>query len=208
MRERPTNAVLAVLAICLLVDLFFAGAQSDFMVTMGVFGALVLRALSDDPQPKVLTFLGVALAGLALALNHHIVGWESGWWFAVSLLLALLYALWERIVKIPRLSGPGGSERFPNGAGMNATLPKFEVVLWGIGHTHAHVVRMWRMRPIAGARLTCVSDFPTATDPIHQDYVARALDAAKRAAEITQAATLDPRSDGAALVQNGAGGHS
>ncbi len=86
------------LAICLLVDLFFAGAQSDFMVTMGVFGALVLRALSDDPQPKVLTFLGVALAGLALALNHHIVGWESGWWFAVSLLLALLYALWERIV--------------------------------------------------------------------------------------------------------------
>src|SRR6185369_4588169 len=28
-----------------------------------------------------------------------------------------------------------------------------------------------------------LSDFPTATDPIHQDYVARALDAAKRAAE-------------------------
>jgi putative ABC transport system ATP-binding protein len=28
-----------------------------------------------------------------------------------------------------------------------------------------------------------MSDFPTATDPIHQDYVSRALDAAKRAAE-------------------------
>ena len=39
---------------------------------------------------------------------------------------------------------------------MNATLPRFEVVLWGVGHTHAHVVRMWRMRPTPGARLTCV----------------------------------------------------
>jgi len=37
------------------------------MITMGVFGALVLRALSDDPQPMVLTMLGVVLAGLALA---------------------------------------------------------------------------------------------------------------------------------------------
>ena len=98
MREKPTNVLLAVLAICVLVDLFLAGAQSNFMVTMGVFGALVLRALSDDPQPIVLTLLGVALAGLALALNHHIISWDSGWWFTVSLLAALLYALWEKIV--------------------------------------------------------------------------------------------------------------
>src|SRR6185436_8300467 len=33
-----------------------------------------------------------------------------------------------------------------------------------------------------------VSDFPTSQDPIHQDYVARALDAAKRAADMTEAA--------------------
>jgi len=98
MRERPTNALLAVLAICLLVDLFLAGARSDFMVTMGVFGALVPRAISDEPQPIVLTLLGVVLAGLALALNHHIISWDSGWWFAVSLLVALAYVLWEKIV--------------------------------------------------------------------------------------------------------------
>jgi len=36
----------------------------------------------------------------------------------------------------------------------------FEVVLWGVGHTHAHVLRRWARSPIPGARLTCVSDFP------------------------------------------------
>src|SRR5438552_13032398 len=77
---------------------FLAGARSNFMITMGVFGALVLRALSDDPQPMVLTMLGVVLAGLALALNHHIINWDSDWWFVVSLLVALLYALWKKIV--------------------------------------------------------------------------------------------------------------
>jgi putative ABC transport system ATP-binding protein len=36
-----------------------------------------------------------------------------------------------------------------------------------------------------------VSDFPTSEDPVHQDYVARALDAAKRAAEATAGALSD-----------------
>jgi selenide, water dikinase len=38
-----------------------------------------------------------------------------------------------------------------------------DVVLLGVGHTHAHVVRRWRERPLARARLTCVSDHPIAT---------------------------------------------
>jgi len=38
MRERPMNAVLALLAICMLVDLFLAGTRSDFRLSMGVFG--------------------------------------------------------------------------------------------------------------------------------------------------------------------------
>jgi selenide,water dikinase len=46
---------------------------------------------------------------------------------------------------------------------MNETLPKHDIVLLGAGHTHAHVLRMWRMQPIADARLTCVSNFPVAT---------------------------------------------
>jgi selenide,water dikinase len=46
---------------------------------------------------------------------------------------------------------------------MRTTLPKFDVVLWGLGHTNAHVLRQWRMQPIANARLTCVSNFGVAT---------------------------------------------
>lgn len=37
------------------------------------------------------------------------------------------------------------------------------IVLAGIGHTNAHVVREWRFAPIPGARLTCVAPFPFAT---------------------------------------------
>lgn len=43
------------------------------------------------------------------------------------------------------------------------SLPSHDVVLLGLGHTNAHVLRMWRMQPIADARLTCVSNFPVAT---------------------------------------------
>ena len=46
---------------------------------------------------------------------------------------------------------------------MNSLLPKHEIVLLGAGHTNSHVLRMWRMAPIAAARLTCVSNFSTAT---------------------------------------------
>jgi hypothetical protein len=103
MKERPTNALLTALAICVMADLFFAGARSDFMITMGVFGALVLRALSDDLQFIVLTLVGVILTGITLALNHHVISWGSDWWYLVSLFLALLYALWEKIVNWFRL---------------------------------------------------------------------------------------------------------
>jgi selenide, water dikinase len=46
---------------------------------------------------------------------------------------------------------------------MNSTLPQHEIVLLGAGHTNCHVLRMWRMKPIANARLTCVSNFSWAT---------------------------------------------
>src|SRR5262245_10072292 len=46
---------------------------------------------------------------------------------------------------------------------MPPNLPEHDVVLLGVGHTNAHVLRMWRMEPIRGARLTCVSDAPVAT---------------------------------------------
>lgn len=46
---------------------------------------------------------------------------------------------------------------------MLASLPKYDVVLLGVGHTNAHVLRMWRMQPIDDARLICVSNFSKAT---------------------------------------------
>jgi len=46
---------------------------------------------------------------------------------------------------------------------MNSSLPRHDVVLLGVGHTNAHVLRMWRMAPVAEARLTCISDQTSAT---------------------------------------------
>ena len=43
------------------------------------------------------------------------------------------------------------------------SLPQHDVVLLGVGHTNAHVLKMWRMEPIENARLTCVSNFPVVT---------------------------------------------
>lgn len=41
---------------------------------------------------------------------------------------------------------------------MQTQLPQHDVVLLGIGHTNAHIVRMWKMQPIPDARLTCISN--------------------------------------------------
>lgn len=46
---------------------------------------------------------------------------------------------------------------------MHSALPSHDVVLLGVGHTNAHVLRMWKMHRPPGARLTCVSNFPTVT---------------------------------------------
>lgn len=40
--------------------------------------------------------------------------------------------------------------------------PLRRIVLLGVGHANAHVLRMWRRQPIPGARLVCVSSFPVA----------------------------------------------
>jgi selenide, water dikinase len=46
---------------------------------------------------------------------------------------------------------------------VQAKLPSRQIVLLGVGHTNAHIVRMWRMQPIPDAQLTCVSNFPVVT---------------------------------------------
>jgi selenide,water dikinase len=46
---------------------------------------------------------------------------------------------------------------------MHSSLPRHDVVLLGVGHTNAHVLRMWRMAPLSDCRLTCISDHDWAT---------------------------------------------
>ena len=46
---------------------------------------------------------------------------------------------------------------------MTSNKAKHTVVLLGVGHTNAHVLRMWKMSPISDANLVCVSNFPVAT---------------------------------------------
>ena len=46
---------------------------------------------------------------------------------------------------------------------MASNKAKHTVVLLGVGHTNAHVLRMWKMNPISDANLVCVSNYPVAT---------------------------------------------
>ena len=46
---------------------------------------------------------------------------------------------------------------------MMERLSSRHVVLLGIGHTNAHIVRMWRMNAIPDTDLTCISDNMIAT---------------------------------------------
>ena len=46
---------------------------------------------------------------------------------------------------------------------MQKKLGRNTVVLLGVGHTNAHVLRMWKMKPLPNAQLVCVSNFPVAT---------------------------------------------
>lgn len=46
---------------------------------------------------------------------------------------------------------------------MEQRLGTRDVVLLGIGHTHAHLVKQWAMHPIPDVNLICVTDYLTAT---------------------------------------------
>lgn len=46
---------------------------------------------------------------------------------------------------------------------MYKKLGRNTVVLLGAGHTNSHVLRMWKMQPVANAQLVCVSNFPYST---------------------------------------------
>ncbi|TWT49061.1 NADH dehydrogenase-like protein YjlD [Thalassoglobus neptunius] len=44
---------------------------------------------------------------------------------------------------------------------MSDTKHTKTILLLGVGHTHAHIVRNWKHNPIPDTRLVCISNFPT-----------------------------------------------
>ena len=46
---------------------------------------------------------------------------------------------------------------------MDLHLARKQIVLLGIGHTNAHVLRMWRMQRLDDTQLTCVSNYSVTT---------------------------------------------
>src|SRR4029077_1024585 len=100
MRNKPGNLVLAILAACMLLDVFIARPSVDggYLITIGVFGALLSRALLDEAQSIMAVMLGSFLTMYALFRNHGIIDRPSDGWFAVALVIALLYAFWEKIL--------------------------------------------------------------------------------------------------------------
>src|SRR5258708_9253494 len=97
MRERPANIVLAIFATLLLADLVIEGLKGggSFIISIGVFGALVSRALLEDAQSLGIVLLGLALMLIAVGRNHGVIDFDSGLWFIFSLFLAFVYAWWE-----------------------------------------------------------------------------------------------------------------
>jgi hypothetical protein len=100
MRNKPGNVALLVLAACLLSDVVVSKPkdEGDFLISIGVFGALLSRALLDDPQSVMISILGLILAVFSFSRNHGIIDRTSDGWYLLTLPVALLYALWEKIL--------------------------------------------------------------------------------------------------------------
>lgn len=65
--RKPGNFALLVLAACVVTDILVARStdEGDFLISMGVFGALLSRAFLDEPQSLIVALFGLALAVLA-----------------------------------------------------------------------------------------------------------------------------------------------
>ena len=100
MRHKPGNLVLLVLAFCLLSDVVVVrpNNEGDFLISLGVIGALVSRAFLEDPQSIMVCLLGVVLVSYAALRNHALLDRESDFWYVSCFFVALAYALWEKIL--------------------------------------------------------------------------------------------------------------
>lgn len=100
MRNKPGNLLLLGLAIFLLLDILVVrpNDEGDFLISIGVLGALLSRAFLRDSQPIMICLLGVALTVYPVFRNGGAVERSSDGWYVLWLLIAVTYAMWEKIL--------------------------------------------------------------------------------------------------------------
>jgi hypothetical protein len=101
MRNKPGNLALLLLACCVLADIFLARPRDEgaFLISVGLFGALLSRAFLEDPQSVTVCLLGLGMTILVICGNSSLIDVMSGGWYLLGLLMAFTYALWEKIYK-------------------------------------------------------------------------------------------------------------
>jgi len=98
--RKPGNLILLIFAVCVFGDVLLVrpNNEGDFLISIGILGALLSRAFLEDAQSIAVCLLGLSLTLIAVLRNHNILDRESDFWFCVSLLTAFTYALWEKLV--------------------------------------------------------------------------------------------------------------
>ena len=101
LRDKPGNIVLLILAVCVIADFFIVlpNDEGDFLISIGLFGALLSRAFLQEAQSVVVSLLGLALTIEIVCRNHGIIDRSSDGWYVLGLLIAAVYALWEKILR-------------------------------------------------------------------------------------------------------------
>lgn len=101
MKRKPGNLILLIFAICLLCDVLVVrpNDEGDFLISIGLIGALISRAFLNDPQSVMVCLLALILASYALARNHGLVDRQSDNWYPLCLFVAFAYGPWEKIVR-------------------------------------------------------------------------------------------------------------
>jgi len=101
MKFRISNAFLLALALIVFADVLVVSrsGKPDIAISSGSIIVFVLRGLNLREQSTGIVVVGILFALWVLADNGGLL--ESSWslWTLVGFVLALLYALWERLFR-------------------------------------------------------------------------------------------------------------
>ena len=99
MSLRLTNIFLLSLAVAMFIDvlLVLRTGEPDVWTSSACVVAFVLRGLDKRPIRRPIPVVAGLLALWAVANNSKLLESNWGFWTLVGFVLALLYALWERL---------------------------------------------------------------------------------------------------------------